>query len=58
MTKEEKREANRKAQEKYRNSDKGKEYMAHWRSENRERYLSYQRDASRKRYAEHKSSTN
>lgn len=54
MTIEEKKEYNRKAQERYRNTEKGKAYMEKWRSENREHYLKYQRDASKKRYQEYK----
>lgn len=58
MITKERREVNRLAQQKYRNSDKGKEYMTRWREEHREHYLAYQRDASRKRYALYKSQTN
>lgn len=58
MNTERRKESNRKAQEKYRNSDKGREYMERWRSENREHYLQYQRDQSRKRYACNKSRSN
>ena len=46
----EKKERARRAAEKYRNSQKGREYMAKWREENREHYLQYQREQSKKRY--------
>lgn len=41
---EKKKEQNRRSQERYRNSEKGKKYMAKWREDNREHYLQYQRD--------------
>ena len=46
---EKKKEQNRRAQEKYRNSEKGKAYFAKWREENREHYLQYQREQAKKR---------
>ena len=55
---EKKKEQNRLAQEKYRNSQKGREYMAKWRSEHREEYLQYQRDYSKKRYQALKDASN
>ena len=49
MTTDKKRESNRKAQERFRNTEKGKNYMSKWREDNREKYLAYQRDYHKKR---------
>lgn len=47
---EKKREANRIAQAKYRNTEKGKQYLSNYRESHREEYLAYQREYSKKRY--------
>lgn len=54
----EKKERARRAAEKYRNSEKGKAYMAKWREENREHYLEYQRAQGKKRYQALKNAEN
>ena len=46
---EEKKRANRLNQAKFRASEKGKEYMAKWRAENREHYLEYQKNYQKKK---------
>ena len=40
----EKREKNRRNAERFRNSEKGKAYIAKWREENREKYNQYHKE--------------
>lgn len=53
-----KREKNRIAQEKYRNSEKGKEYYKKYREEHRDNYNAYMREYHRKRMEECKDAEN
>lgn len=46
---EKKKEQNRRAQEKYRNSTKGREYYTRYRAEHHDEYLEYQREQAKKR---------